>query len=111
MSAAIQATTVDLVLPALGDGVTEATVAHWLVSPGDAVTAGEPVLEVSTDKVDTEIESPYDGVVAEIIADTGSTVAIGGLLARITPAGGEAYAPEPERPGRLGVPGGHRLDR
>ncbi|WP_342781156.1 biotin/lipoyl-containing protein, partial [Streptomyces roseicoloratus] len=57
----------DVVLPALGESVTEGTVTRWLKSVGDSVEADEPLLEVSTDKVDTEIPAPASGVLLEIV--------------------------------------------
>jgi 2-oxoglutarate dehydrogenase E2 component (dihydrolipoamide succinyltransferase) len=94
-------------LPALGESVTEGTVTRWLKQVGDAVEADEPLLEVSTDKVDTEIPSPVSGVLLEIKAAEDETVEVGGELAVIGDAdeaagdgsggGGEAEAePEPE---------------
>ena len=95
-------------LPALGESVTEGTVTRWLKQVGDAVEADEPLLEVSTDKVDTEIPSPVAGVLLEIKAAEDETVEVGGELAVIGDAdeaaggdsgGGEAQAeaePEPE---------------
>ena len=93
-------------LPALGESVTEGTVTRWLKQVGDAVEADEPLLEVSTDKVDTEIPSPVSGVLLEIKAAEDETVEVGGELAVIGDAdeasgsdsgGGEAAAePEPE---------------
>ena len=70
-------------LPALGESVTEGTVSRWLKQVGDAVEADEPLLEVSTDKVDTEIPSPTSGVLLEIKAQEDETVAVGAVLAVI----------------------------
>jgi 2-oxoglutarate dehydrogenase E2 component (dihydrolipoamide succinyltransferase) len=70
-------------MPALGESVTEGTVTRWLKQEGDAVEIDEPLLEVSTDKVDTEIPSPAAGVLAKIIAQEDDTVEIGGELAVI----------------------------
>ncbi|WP_131104208.1 2-oxoglutarate dehydrogenase, E2 component, dihydrolipoamide succinyltransferase [Ornithinimicrobium sufpigmenti] len=74
-------------MPALGESVTEGTVTRWLKSEGDQVEVDEPLLEVSTDKVDTEIPSPVAGVLTKIIAGEDDTVEVGGELAII---GGEA---------------------
>ncbi|QFG68223.1 2-oxoglutarate dehydrogenase, E2 component, dihydrolipoamide succinyltransferase [Ornithinimicrobium pratense] len=74
-------------MPALGESVTEGTVTRWLKSEGDQVEVDEPLLEVSTDKVDTEIPSPIAGVLTKIIAGEDETVEVGGELAVI---GGEA---------------------
>lgn len=67
-------------MPQLGESVTEGTVTRWLKSVGDSVTADEPLLEVSTDKVDTEIPSPVSGVLTEIIAGEDAVVPVGGAL-------------------------------
>src|SRR4249919_936848 len=70
-------------LPALGESVTEGTVSRWLKQVGDTVEADEPLLEVSTDKVDTEIPSPTAGVLLEIRAQEDETVEVGAVLAVI----------------------------
>ncbi len=84
-------------MPALGESVTEGTVTRWLKQEGDTVELDEPLLEVSTDKVDTEIPSPAAGVLTKIVAQEDDTVEIGGELAVIGEAGEQAApAPEPE---------------
>src|SRR5690606_15624095 len=86
-------------MPALGESVTEGTVTQWLKNEGDTVEVDEPLLEVSTDKVDTEVPSPVAGVVLKIVAPEDSEVEIGGELAIIgdpSEAGGDAPAPAPE---------------
>src|SRR6187551_3101624 len=70
-------------LPALGESVTEGTVTQWLKQVGDSVETDEPLLEVSTDKVDTEIPSPASGVLLEIKASEDETVEVGAVLAVI----------------------------
>ena len=87
------ATTVSM--PQLGESVTEGTVTRWLKAVGDTVTADEPLLEVSTDKVDTEIPSPVSGVLTEIIAGEDAVVLVGGALAVISEAGASAPAATP----------------
>ena len=77
----------DVTLPALGESVTEGTVTRWLKSVGDTVELDEPLLEVSTDKVDTEIPSPVAGKLTKILADEDDVVEVGGDLAII---GGES---------------------
>lgn len=74
-------------MPALGESVTEGTVTRWLKQEGDTVEVDEPLLEVSTDKVDTEIPSPVAGVLTKIVAQEDDTVDIGGELAVIGEAG------------------------
>src|SRR5699024_3105616 len=72
---------------ALGESVTEGTVTRWLKQEGDSVEVDEPLLEVSTDKVDTEIPSPVAGVLTKIVAAEDDTVEVGGELAVIGDAG------------------------
>ena len=81
----------EVVLPALGESVTEGTITRWLKKVGDTVAVDEPLVEVSTDKVDTEIPSPVAGVVQQIMVQEDETVAVGAVLAII--ADGAAAAP------------------
>src|SRR5688572_22747817 len=87
-------------LPALGESVTEGTVTRWLKQVGDSVAVDEPLLEVSTDKVDTEIPSPVAGTLLEIKAEEDDTVEVGGILAVIgeegESAGDATESAEPE---------------
>jgi 2-oxoglutarate dehydrogenase E2 component (dihydrolipoamide succinyltransferase) len=71
----------DVVLPALGESVTEGTVTRWLKKVGDSVSVDEPLVEISTDKVDTEIPSPVAGVIQQILVKEDETVAVGAVLA------------------------------
>ncbi|HCL70167.1 MAG TPA: 2-oxoglutarate dehydrogenase, E2 component, dihydrolipoamide succinyltransferase, partial [Actinobacteria bacterium] len=92
---------VSVILPALGESVTEGVITRWLKSVGDAVDADEPLVEISTDKVDTEIPAPVSGTLAAIAADTDATVEVGAEIARIsigasTPA--PTVAPAPAAP-------------
>ena len=102
-------------MPALGESVTEGTVTRWLKAEGESVEVDEPLLEVSTDKVDTEIPSPYGGVIEKILVAEDETAAVGADLAIIGDGSGAAApaaaapAPEPEAepeaaPGRRGGP-------
>ena len=93
----------DVVLPELGESVTEGTVTRWLKSIGDDVEVDEPLLEISTDKVDTEIPSPFAGTLQQILVQEDETVAVGSPLAKIgsgSPAPAEAPSEEsaPEEP-------------
>ncbi|MFF5140838.1 2-oxoglutarate dehydrogenase, E2 component, dihydrolipoamide succinyltransferase [Streptomyces sp. NPDC013157] len=89
----------DVVLPALGESVTEGTVTRWLKSVGDSVEADEPLLEVSTDKVDTEIPAPTSGVLLEITVGEDETAEVGAKLAVIgAPGAAPAAAPAPTAP-------------
>ncbi len=87
-------------MPELGESVTEGTVTRWLKKVGDSVEVDEPLVEVSTDKVDTEIPSPVAGTLVSITAEEDDTVAVGGELAKIGDAGAapaEEPAPKPSR--------------
>jgi pyruvate/2-oxoglutarate dehydrogenase complex dihydrolipoamide acyltransferase (E2) component len=76
---------VDFVLPKLSEELAEGTVSRWLKRPGERVARGEPLVEVETDKVNSELEAPADGILAEIVAEPGQTVGVGEVLARIEP--------------------------
>src|SRR5688572_32976237 len=82
----------------MGVSVSEGTVTKWLKQEGEAIAADEPLLEISTDKVDTEIPSPGTGIVAQILVQEGETVEVGAKLAVIAPEGGEAPAPQEAPP-------------
>ena len=84
--------TFSLTMPALGESVTEGTVTRWLKNEGDQIAIDEPLLEVSTDKVDTEIPSPVAGVLQKIVVGIDQTVAVGAELAIIAD-GAAAAAP------------------
>ncbi|CAN5676937.1 dihydrolipoamide acetyltransferase family protein [soil metagenome] len=75
--------TVIVKMPQLGESIVEGTVARWLKAPGDSVTKFEPLLEITTDKIDTEIPAPASGVLLEIVAPEGKTVRVGSTLAHI----------------------------
>jgi len=79
-------------MPQMGESVVEGTIAKWLVKEGDVVTEDQPLVEISTDKVDTEIPSPGAGRIAKIVAAEGETLPVGATLAVIEPAGAEAPA-------------------
>jgi 2-oxoglutarate dehydrogenase E2 component (dihydrolipoamide succinyltransferase) len=90
-------TVVDVVMPQMGVSVSEGTITRWLRNVGDAVSADEPLLEISTDKVDTEVPSPGSGILQEIFVQEGETVPVGTLVGRIG-AGDASAAPGPELP-------------
>ncbi|WP_328707331.1 biotin/lipoyl-containing protein, partial [Streptomyces mexicanus] len=90
---------VSVTLPALGESVTEGTVTRWLKAEGERVEADEPLLEVSTDKVDTEIPSPASGVLLEIVVGEDETAEVGAKLAVIgAPGAAPAAAEAPAAP-------------
>jgi Pyruvate/2-oxoglutarate dehydrogenase complex, dihydrolipoamide acyltransferase (E2) component, and related enzymes len=76
-----------IVVPVLGESITEATVAKWLKNPGDAVEADEPIVELETDKVNLEVPSPISGVLTEINSQDGSVVEVGALLGSVSANG------------------------
>jgi 2-oxoglutarate dehydrogenase E2 component (dihydrolipoamide succinyltransferase) len=89
---------ISVTMPALGESVTEGTVTRWLKKEGDHVAVDEPLLEVSTDKVDTEIPSPVAGVLQKIVVQVDSTVAVGAELAVIADSAGATSAPAQSAP-------------
>ncbi|HEY8383397.1 MAG TPA: 2-oxoglutarate dehydrogenase complex dihydrolipoyllysine-residue succinyltransferase [Microvirga sp.] len=90
-------------VPTLGESVSEATIGRWFKKPGDPVKADEPILELETDKVTLEVNAPAAGVLGEIIAKDGETVAPGAVLGSIE-AGGAAAAPKAEAPKPAAAP-------
>ncbi len=90
--------TIDVVIPQMGESIFEGTVTKWLKKEGDTVTRDEPLFEVSTDKVDSEIASPGDGVLEEILVPEGETVKIGAVIARIGESKTAVVEPEPQVP-------------
>jgi pyruvate/2-oxoglutarate dehydrogenase complex dihydrolipoamide acyltransferase (E2) component len=89
---------IDVVMPQMGVSVSEGTITKWLKQQGEQVEADEPLLEISTDKVDTEVPSPGSGVLTEILVPEGETVDVGTKLAVIGGDGAQAQAPEPAAP-------------
>src|ERR1700679_1173090 len=96
---------IDVVMPQMGESIVEGTLTKWLKKPGDTVGRDEPLFEISTDKVDTEIPSPAAGVLAEVLIEEGKTVGINTVVARINdgasapaaaPAATETPAPTPQ---------------
>ncbi len=98
----------DITLPQLGETVTEGTITRWFKKVGDTVAMDEPLFEVSTDKVDTEVPSPSAGVLTEIRAQEGDTVPVGAIIAVVGAADGAgvpaAPAPEPEPEPEVAAP-------
>ena len=91
-------TQIEVVMPQMGVSVSEGTITKWLKQPGEAIAQDEPLLEISTDKVDTEVPSPGEGIVAEILVAEGETVDVGTLLAVIAPAGSAVAEPAAAAP-------------
>ena len=92
----------DVLLPQLGETVTEGTITRWFFGIGETVPADAPLYEVSTEKVDSEVPSPLGGVLVEIIASEGATVAVGALLCRIDADGPSSTSPLPTPPAVAG---------
>lgn len=84
-------------MPQMGESVVEGTILRWLKQPGEAVARNEPLLTISTDKIDTELPAPVDGVLLEVAAQEGATVRAGTVIATIG-APGESVAPPPATP-------------
>ena len=95
-AAAPAADATDIEMPELGESVTEGTITRWLKAVGDTVEVDEPLLEVSTDKVDTEVPSPVAGTLVEILAEEDDTVDVGAVIARV--GSGVAAAPAEPAP-------------
>jgi pyruvate dehydrogenase E2 component (dihydrolipoamide acetyltransferase) len=87
---------VEVVMPQMGVSVSEGTITKWLKQPGETVEADESLLEISTDKVDTEVPSPGSGVLQEVLVPEGETVAVGTKLATIAPEGAAAAPAQPQ---------------
>ena len=96
---------VSVSMPQLGESVTEGTVTRWLKKEGERVEVDEPLLEVSTDKVDTEIPSPASGILRGIAVDEDETVAVGAQLAVIEEVSDAAQAPAAPAPQDTTAPG------
>src|ERR671933_155895 len=86
-------TAVDVVMPQMGVSVSEGTITKWLKQEGEQVESDEPLLEISTDKVDTEVPSPGSGTLSQILVKEGETVDVGTKLAVIGGDGAAAAAP------------------
>src|SRR5512141_1509768 len=83
----------DVIMPQMGESIVEGTLTKWLKKPGDHVDRDEPLFEISTDKVDTEIPSPAAGTLSEVLVEEGKTVGINTVVARIDDGGGNGARP------------------
>ena len=90
---AVGTDTIQVVMPAMGDSVSEGTVLEWHKQEGDTVAADETIVEISTDKVDAEVPAPASGTVVKIYAAEGDTVLVGAVLAEISSNGGATTTP------------------
>jgi len=93
----------DVIVPTLGESITEATLGQWLKQPGDAVKADEPIASLETDKVAVEVNAPTAGVIAEHVASEGDTVSVGAVIARIQEGASAATAATPAVEDRTAV--------
>jgi len=91
-------TQTEVVMPQMGVSVSEGTITKWLKQVGESIAQDEPLLEISTDKVDTEVPSPAEGVVTQILAQEGETVEVGTVIAMIGPAGSQPAEPAAAEP-------------
>jgi len=89
---------IDVEMPQMGESIVEGTLTKWLKKPGDKVERDEPLFEISTDKVDTEIPSPAAGTLAEILVEEGNTVGINTVVGRISDGAGASNAPAASAP-------------
>ncbi len=102
----------DVIMPQMGESIVEGTLTKWLKKPGDRVERDEPLFEISTDKVDTEIPSPAAGVLSEVLVQEGATVGINTVVGRLSDGAGAAApapaaaapAPEPPKPAPVQAP-------
>src|SRR5713226_2164997 len=95
---------IDVVMPQMGESIAEGTVVRCIKKPGDKVDRDEPLLEISTDKVDAEIPSPATGTLSEVLVQEGQTVAVNSVVARISGEGVAAGAPPAAEPARAPAP-------
>jgi 2-oxoglutarate decarboxylase len=93
MDASRSTTVLDIEMPAMGESVSEGTILEWAKQVGDSVAEDEPLVEISTDKVDAEMPSPASGTLTEILAEAGETVTVGQVLGRMTVGAGAAAKP------------------
>jgi multifunctional 2-oxoglutarate metabolism enzyme len=101
---AVDASTIEVVMPAMGDSVSEGTVLEWHKQVGDAISIDETLVEISTDKVDAEVPAPVSGTISKIHAAEGDTVAVGAVLAEISTDGAGASEAEAEAEDNGGAP-------
>src|SRR5438067_10173704 len=83
----------DVVMPQMGESIAEGTIVRWIKKPCEKVERDEPLLEISTDKVDAEIPAPASGTLTEVLAQEGQTVGVNSVIARIDGGGSAAATP------------------
>src|SRR3954454_6720161 len=107
---ATRATSVQITMPQMGESVTEGTVLGWLKQVGDRVEADEPLVEISTDKVDAEVPAPTGGTLVRIMAEADETVQVGSVLGEIEPDEGNGAAPATPGAPEADAPEGEPVD-
>ncbi|HWA15171.1 MAG TPA: biotin/lipoyl-containing protein, partial [Gemmatimonadales bacterium] len=96
---------IDVIMPQMGESITEGTLSRWMKKLGDEVKRDEPIFEISTDKVDAEIPAPGAGTIAEILVNEGQTVPVNTVVARLeTEKGAAASAPAAAPPAPAAAP-------
>src|SRR5271155_1837416 len=98
MNPVLEGTLVSVTLPEMGESVTEGSIVEWRKHVGDFVAEGDPLVEVTTDKVDVEVPATASGVVTQIAAREGETVSVGALLAQIDTSKSNGASPRPVTP-------------
>ena len=88
---------IEIIVPTLGESVSDATVARWIKASGDNVAADEPIVELETDKVTLEVPSPVAGQLGDIVAAEGAVVEVGAILAHLEEGAGAAPVKAPEK--------------
>src|SRR5882724_962445 len=88
----------DVVMPQMGESIVEGTLTKWMKKPGDRVERDEPLFEISTDKVDTEIPAPAAGTLSEVLVEEGKTIPINTVVARISEGDGAGAAKPAVKP-------------
>src|SRR3954452_19888937 len=100
----------EIIMPKMGDAMTEGKVVRWYKKAGDAVKKGEPVLEIETDKVNLDLEAEQDGTLGDVAAEAGKMVEVGGVLATILGAG-EKAAPKKQEAAAEPAPARRAIDK
>ena len=88
--------TIEILLPAMGEGITDATITRWMVAEGDMIDEDQPIVEIATDKVDSEIPSPVKGRIAKLLFQAGDVPKVGQALALVEVEGVEENNNKPE---------------
>src|SRR5256885_15647948 len=101
----------EIIMPKMGDAMTEGKVVRWYKKAGDVVKKGEPVLEIETDKVNLDLEAEQDGTLGDVAAEAGKMVEVGGVLATILGAGEKAQPKKEPAPAAEQAPARRAVDK